>query len=81
MATNFSQSGRDAWGQTHGNAAGKGDAPRHKFNERFRNNFDEIKWGPKTKGRFRKLYGPKKPVTFTELAKFLSPRFSGNFDR
>lgn len=78
--TKFSHSGRDAWGQTHGNSAGKGDKARHKFNANFRRNFDAIKWGPKSKGKFRKVYGPRRPVSFTELAD-IPPTFSGNSDR
>jgi hypothetical protein len=75
----FNHSGRDAWGQSHGNAAGKGDAARHKFDQQFRENYDAIKWGPKFKGRFRKTYRAA-AVTFTDLAE-IPPLFSGEADR
>lgn len=48
----FKHSGRDAW-----TGAGKGDKPRHTFDENYRENFDAIKWSPKTgQRRFRKTY-------------------------
>lgn len=49
----FAQSGRDAWGTSHG--AGKGDKPRHDL-DKFREGYELIKWPAKTKGRFRKTY-------------------------
>lgn len=63
----FSQSGRDAWGQSHG--AGKGDAPRHNH-DKFAEGYDAIKWPAKTKikGRFRKVYGPRRAIPFSALA-------------
>lgn len=39
-----------------GHGAGKGDAPRHKFNEQWRTNFDEINW-PKSDDGFEKKLG------------------------
>lgn len=50
-------SGKD-WGST---GAGKGSAPRN-LSERFRENFDSIKWGPKKpkpeSGHTRIVYRP-----------------------
>lgn len=40
----------------HGDGAGKGDSPRNCFSKEFKNNHDEINWGPKTPGKFRKTY-------------------------
>ena len=31
------------------NAYGKGDAPRNNWSQKFRDNYDEIKWTPKTR--------------------------------
>lgn len=51
----FTESGRDAWGASHG--AGKGDKPRHRLDEQFRENYEAIKWSPRTGERkFRKIY-------------------------
>jgi len=65
----FSNSGRDAF--TSHSGAGKGDAPRHNH-DKFAEGYEAIKWPPKTKGRFRKVYGPRsfsalaaEPVNFT----------------
>jgi len=61
----FSHSGRDAF--TSHSGAGKGDAPRHNH-DKFAEGYEAIKWPPKTKGRFRKVYGPRRAVPFSILA-------------
>lgn len=73
----FSNSGRDAF--TSHSGAGKGDAPRHN-QDKFSEGYDAIKWPAKMKGRFRKVYGPRRAVPFSTLA--AEPvNFSGAKDR
>lgn len=51
-----------------GHGAGKGDKPRHKLNDNWRKNFDEIQFPhsndgfEKREGKLTKRYGPAEPV-------------------
>jgi hypothetical protein len=77
----FTHSGRDAWGTSHGSAAGKGDKPRHKLDDKFRENFDNIDFGPRDPNaprKFRKVYG--RSLSSLAMACTADP-FTGRKDR